>query len=150
MKKSILFVILTVFLFSCQKESDLCNSGKILNKGLSVMKYKDGFNLPKEIGSIDTNIHFNTIRLSCQIQTFNPSLPFKNIKYYYINSTLEFDTTFIQKCYWFEIENLCSNNKKVFCFNENEWNKYNIDDNITLTTDYCDIRFGKPLLYGSW
>jgi len=38
-------------------------------------------------------------------------------------------------CYWLEIRNNCSNNKKVFCFDEDFWMNNYVGDNVCVTNE---------------
>jgi len=38
-------------------------------------------------------------------------------------------------CYWLEIRNSCSNNKKKFCFDQDIWQNNHVGDNFCVTNE---------------
>ena len=40
-----------------------------------------------------------------------------------------------ENCYWLEIQNECTGNKKVFCFDQNTWFNSHVGDSFCVTNE---------------
>jgi len=38
-------------------------------------------------------------------------------------------------CYWLEVQNECTGNKKIFCFDQNVWSNNYVGDNFCVTNE---------------
>jgi hypothetical protein len=49
------------------------------------------------------------------------------------NDGIDYNSNTGQKCYWLEIRNNCSGNKKKFCFDEDVWMNNHVGSNFCVT-----------------